>query len=453
MRLYNSKFIILIFLILILILFCSCVDRNYNSSVQSNMPSELPNAGESTIIENGDNMSNDFHDSKENQIFVNKINNIPDNFIFGMDTSCVPSLEASGVKYFDENNIEKDVFQILMENGINCIRVRIWNNPYDNNGNGYGGGNCDIENAIEIAKRAAKYEMKLFIDFHYSDFWADPSKQQAPKEWNKMSVDDKSKALYSYTRESLLKLKDTGVEIALVQIGNETNNAFCGEYISKDNDWINISKLMSAGIKAVREYTPNALVAIHFTNPEKQGSYMYYSRMLEENNVDYDVFASSYYPLWHGTIDNLATSLSEVAKKYDKKILIAETSYPYTSKNTDFHNNTISENDRNNLKYGISLQGQAEYLRELIDTLVNNSTNVIGVCYWEGTWISIGTKSYENNLKLWEKFGSGWATSFSAEYDPDDAGKWYGGCAVENQAFFYENGKVTPVLSVFKKIS
>lgn len=127
--------------------------------------------------------------------------NLPEDFILGMDASCVPSLENSGVKYYDHNGTEKDVYQILSENGINYIRVRIWNDPYDANGNGYGGGNCDLANAIAIGQRATKYGLKLLVNFHYSDFWADPGKQAVPKAWKGLDIDAKSEALYTYTKD------------------------------------------------------------------------------------------------------------------------------------------------------------------------------------------------------------------------------------------------------------
>ena len=134
------------------------------------------------------------------ELSVQSVENLSDDFIVGMDASCVPSLEDGGVRFYDHDGNEKDVYQILAENGINYIRVRIWNDPYDENGNGYGGGNCDLENAVKIGKRATKYGMKLLVNFHYSDFWADPGKQMAPKAWKGMNLEDKSQALYEYTK-------------------------------------------------------------------------------------------------------------------------------------------------------------------------------------------------------------------------------------------------------------
>ena len=373
---------------------------------------------------------------------IEKVEGIPEDFILGMDASSVPSLEAGGVRYYDHNGTERDVYEILAENGINYIRVRVWNDPYDSEGHGYGGGNCDIENAIEIGKRATSFGMRLLVNFHYSDFWADPAKQMVPKAWADMEIAEKADALYSYTKECLVMLKSAGVDVGMVQIGNETNGAMCGE-----SDWKNICALMSAGSKAVREECPEALVAVHFTNPERTGSYGYYSEKLNTYGVDYDVFASSYYPYWHGTLEDLSVELEGVAKKYGKRVMIAETSYAYTSLDTDYFGNTIGAGG-GALGYALTPEGQAELVHDVIDAVVSTEGG-IGVFYWEGTWIAAGGKSYEENLSLWEKHGSGWASSYAAEYDPSDAGMWYGGCAVDNQAFFDKNGRALPSLKVF----
>ena len=372
--------------------------------------------------------------------------NLPEDFILGMDASCVPSLENSGVKYYDHNGTEKDVYQILSENGINYIRVRIWNDPYDANGNGYGGGNCDLANAIAIGQRATKYGLKLLVNFHYSDFWADPGKQAVPKAWKDLDIDAKSEALYTYTKDCLEQLVAAGVDIGMVQVGNETNGALCGENGSAPDGWKNITQLMKAGSRAVREVCPDALVAIHFTNPERVGSYENYGKQLQEHRVDYDVFASSYYPYWHGTLSNLTTELNKIADQYGKKVMVAETSYAYSTADTDYHGNTVGSGSSTGHPY--TVQGQADQIRDVIQA-VADMHNGIGVFYWEGTWISVGGSSYQENAALWEKYGSGWASSFASEYDPKDAGQWYGGCAVDNQALFDKDGKALESLKIF----
>lgn len=385
-------------------------------------------------------------------LYVEKVENLPEDFIMGMDASCVPALENSGVKYYDHEGTEKDVYEILSSNGINYIRVRVWKDPYDADGNGYGGGNCDVDNAIAVGKRATAYGMKLLVDFHYSDFWADPGKQMVPKAWEGMTIEQKETALYEYTKESLQKLKDAGVDVGMVQVGNETNGALCGESSGSLGGWKRICQLFSAGAKAVREVLPDAQVVVHFANPEKADQYVSYGKNLDYYGVDYDVFASSYYPYWHGTLENLSQVLSNIATTYDKKVMVAETSYAFTAEDTDFNGNTIGEGSAVTKNYPYTLQGQANLVRDVIDTVVNKTANGIGVFYWEGTWISVGGKSWEENSALWEKYGSGWASSYAAGYDPKDAGKYYGGCAVDNQAFFDKTGHATEALKVFAQV-
>lgn len=375
-------------------------------------------------------------------LFVAPVEGLPQDFILGMDASSVLSLEKGGVKYYGFDGAEADVFQVLAAGGVNYIRLRVWNDPFDSQGRGYGGGNCDIDAAVEMGKRATAAGMKVLIDFHYSDFWADPKKQMVPKAWVGMDIDAKAAALGEYTADCLQKLKDAGVDVGMVQLGNETNGAMCGEKI-----WMNIWKLMDAGSKAVRAAFPEALVAVHFTNPEIAGNLMTFAKKLDYYQLDYDVFASSYYPYWHGTLDNLTAVLSEVARTYGKKVMVAETSYAFTAQDTDFYGNTIGEGG--GVGYPLTVQGQANCVRDVVDTVANRVENGIGVFYWEGTWISAGGDSYEANQALWETNGSGWASSFSAGYDPEDAGKYHGGCAVDNQAFFDATGHPIESLKVF----
>ncbi len=377
-------------------------------------------------------------------LYVKRVDNLPEDFIFGMDASSVIAEEDSGVRYFGLDGEEQDVFQILSENGFNYIRVRVWNHPWDAQGRGYGGGNCDIGKAVEIGKRATKYGMKLLVDFHYSDFWADPGKQMVPLAWKNMEIEEKTEAVYQFTRDCLLKLKEAKIDVGMVQVGNETNGMLCGEKI-----WFNIQYLMQAGARATREVFPEALVALHFANPEKAGSYMTYAKKMDYYQVDYDVFATSYYPYWHGTLDNLSAVMTEIADTYGKKVMVVETSYPYTAEDTDFSVNSVGDGGGIVKAYPFTVQGQANCIRDITDTVVNRMKNGIGVVYWEGCWISVGGNSWEENSALWEQYGSGWASSYAAVYDPNDAGRYYGGCAVDNQALFDRHGRALPSLRVF----
>ena len=368
---------------------------------------------------------------------------LPEGFILGMDCSSLLAEEASGVRYYDFDGTERDLMEILAENGISHIRVRVWNDPFDAEGRGYGGGNCDVNCAAELGRRAAAAGLKLIVDFHCSDFWADPGKQTVPKAWAGMALAEKADALYAFVRESLETVTAAGADVAMVQIGNETNGFFCGE-----TDWDAIALLMQSGVRAVREACPDALAALHFTNPERAGAYAYYAQQLDRRAVDYDVFASSWYPYWHGTLENLSAVLTEVAETYGKQVLVMETSYAYTAEDTDFFGNTAGSGGE--AGWPFTVEGQTAALRAVIDA-VRDTKSGLGVVYWEGAWISVGGGSWKENSALWERFGSGWASSYAAEYDPEDAGRWYGGCAVDNQALFGADGKALPSLRAFSQ--
>lgn len=369
------------------------------------------------------------------------------NFICGCDISSLIAEENSGVVYYNNDGEQEDLCKILADNGVNLIRLRVWNDPYDKDGNGYGGGNCDTEKAIEIGKRATNNGMSVMIDYHYSDFWADPSKQMCPKAWEGMTVSEKSEALYQYTIESLGKILDTGVDVSMVQIGNETTTGLAGEY-----DWKNITELMKAGSRAVRElsekYEKKIKVVIQFTNPESSKSYDKYASTLKENEVDYDVFASSYYPFWHGGLKNLKKVLSNVVENYGKEVMIAEISYTYTKEDGDGYQNTITGSS----KYETSEAGQISALTDCADVIKSLGESGLGICYWEPAWIPVPEKDGESRSDLWEKSGSGWASSFAAEYDPDDAGIYYGGSSWDNQALFDFEGHPLASLDVFNQI-
>ena len=382
--------------------------------------------------------------AEDSPLYVRKVENMPENFILGMDVSSVLAEEASGVKYYDFQGNERDLMEILASCGVNYIRVRVWNNPYDSQGRGYGGGNCDVDTAVAIGVRATRCGMKLLVDFHYSDFWADPGKQMVPKAWRGMDIEEKTEACHAFTRDALTRLKEAGVDVGMVQVGNETNGQLCGE-----QTWFNIQYLMQAGARATREVYPQALVAVHFANPERADSYMTYARKLDYYGVDYDVFASSYYPYWHGTLENLGRVLTEVSQTYGKKVMVVETSYAYTGEDSDFSGNTIGDGGAIVKNYPFTVQGQASCVRDVVDTVVNGTPAGIGVVYWEGAWISVGGNSWEENHALWEQYGSGWASSHAASYDPYDAGVYYGGCAVDNQAMFDPTGHPLESLRVF----
>lgn len=378
-------------------------------------------------------------------IVVDKIDGLPADFINGVDISSILALEESGVTFRDWDGQTADVFDVLESADVNYVRVRVWNDPFDAQGNGYGGGDNDIAAAVEIGERATAHGMKLLVDFHYSDFWADPAKQKAPKAWSAMTVAQKAEATEAYTADALTQLEDAGVDVGMVQVGNETNNGVAGV-----TGWANMSQIFSAGSSAVREVYPDALVAVHFTNPERAGSYANIAKQLDTYGVDYDVFASSYYPFWHGSLSNLTTVLDQVATTYDKQVMVAETSWNSTLEDGDGHENTIKPSS-GFTQYPSTVQGQATAVRDVMQAVTDVGPAGIGVFYWEAAWLPVGTPDQlEQNKLLWEAHGSGWASSYAAEYDPEDAGEWYGGSSWDNQALFDFQGNPLESLRVFQ---
>ena len=385
---------------------------------------------------------------EESGIFVQPIADISDEFIRGMDASAVLAVENSGAKYYGFDGEEQDVFKTLAEAGVNYIRLRVWNDPYDENGNGYGGGNNDVATAIELGRRATQYGMKVCIDFHYSDFWADPTKQYVPKAWKGMTIEQKSDALYGFTVTSLTDILNAGVDVCMVQVGNEINKGMSGETFMSS-----VAKLLNAGSSAVREVSKAAgkdiQVAVHYTDIDKQGEVAKITADLDKYGVDYDIFAMSYYSFWHGSMENMQEMAEYVQDTYGKKVVIAETSYCYTAEDGDGSGNSVSGDGDLVDGYDATVQGQADMLRDICEAA--DEADIMGVFYWEGTWIPVGPADADNS-ELWEKYGSGWASSYSGSYDPKDAGKYYGGCSWDNQAMFDFTGHPLDSLKVFREL-
>lgn len=423
-----------------------CGNSSEEAVAETEVTTEAQEVTETTQVETTQETTEANPVADVTDIYVEPIEGISDDFIRGMDASAVLALENSGVKYYNFDGEEQDVFQTLSEAGVNYIRLRVWNDPYDENGNGYGGGNNDLPTAIELGKRATKYGMKVCIDFHYSDFWADSKRQHAPKAWEGMEIDEKCDALYDYTKDSLTQLFDEGVDVEMVQVGNEINNGMAGEYYLP-----NVTQLLKSGTKAVREiadtYNKDIQVVIHYTNIESNGEIDSLASNLQNNDVDYDIMGLSYYPFWDGSFDNMQRISRYIQKTYNKKVMIAETSYCYTSEDGDGSGNSLVGTDDIVKGYPATVQSQATMVRDVCAAA--NEAGLEGVFYWEGTWIPVGPATADNS-PIWEKYGSGWASSYASDYDPDDAGLYYGGCSWDNQAMFDFTGRPLPSLNVFK---
>lgn len=374
------------------------------------------------------------------------IEGLPEDFIFGMDASSVLVEEKSGVKFYNFDGEEQDVFKTLGEAGINYIRLRVWNDPYDSEGHGYGGGNNDLATAIVLGKRATDCGMRVYIDFHYSDFWADPSRQHAPKAWEGMDLEQTEEALYIFTREALTQLLDAGVDVGMVQIGNEINYGMSG--VTKREE---VNSLLKSGSRAVREvssaYDKDIQIAVHYTNISDKAQVLGLVEDLVKCDVDFDMIGLSYYPFWNGSFKNMKRVLELIPERFGKKAFLAETSYPYTLEDGDGNDNSVGNSADLMEGYLATVNGQAQMIHDICKNV--NEAGGAGFFYWEGTWIPVG-KSGDDNSPIWEEYGSGWASSYACDYDPEQAGKYYGGCSWDNQALFDFHGYPLKSLRVFR---
>lgn len=395
---------------------------------------------------------------------VSTVSDMPDDFARGVDLSAVIALEKSGAVFsYMDGSSSNDIFEILAGAGVNYVRIRVWNNPYDSSApyKGYGAGNCDLYNAKVLGKRATDAGMKVLIDFHYSDFWADPAKQFAPKAWANYSLAYKKDAVYNYTYDSLKELLDYGVDIGMVQIGNETNGAMAGVGGLYDNVWdlsSGVAALMQQGCYAVDDinsaYGKSMLKVLHFTDFLERGEW--YAQCLEKQGVEYDVFATSYYPMWHGSTSDLADKLTYIAKTYNKKVMVAETAYPYTFDNSDIEGNNVgSASSMVCYDYEVSVSGQAKALRDVFAAVAQVNSSKwgygIGAFYWEPEWISVASSA-------WGTYGSGWASSTSGNYEKlySSSVSLYSstdrGSSWDNMTLFDKNGNALKSLYVFNDI-
>ena len=366
--------------------------------------------------------------------------------ILGVDVSELLSQESSGVVYYDASGRPANALAVLAENGISHVRLRVWNDPFDEQGRGYGAGNIDAEAAAVLSARAAALGMKTLLDFHYSDFWADPSRQIEPKAWRGMSVSQKETALAVYTEETLRRILDAGGDVDMVQVGNETNNGMAGEY-----DLDHMAQLIAAGCRAVRKtaaaYNRRIKVCVHLTDPQDYGYLSSVIKILNRHGADYDAVGLSYYPYWHGTLADLSYAIDNVRKDFGKEVFVAETSWPFTLEDGDGSDNVINYNPG---IYPVTPEGQAQEVRDVCRCTADAGGTA--VFYWGGIWTPVGPDSQANEI-IWETKGSGWATRFASKYDPEHVGDYYGGCAWDNQALFDFTGHPLPALDAMRQLS
>ncbi|QDA61898.1 glycoside hydrolase family 53 protein [Hymenobacter jejuensis] len=251
-----------------------------------------------------------------------------DGKILGADISFLPQLEDRGIK-FQDKGVQKDAIEILKDHGFNYVRLRIFNNPAADSGYSPKRGFCDLEHTKQMAARAKKAGMKLLLDFHYSDTWADPQKQFKPSAWANLSGAQLNQAIHDYTRDVLLALKAQGTTPDMVQVGNEINHGMIwpdGDVQQADSlvKFDALADLLKAGVSAVHEVAPKTLVMLHIALGGQNLHSVTWLDRIRARNVPFDVIGESYYPKWHGTIPELRNNLTDLAKRYPQDVVVVE---------------------------------------------------------------------------------------------------------------------------------
>ncbi|MRN53455.1 glycosyl hydrolase 53 family protein [Paenibacillus monticola] len=344
-------------------------------------------------------------------------------FIKGADISTLQAVEDAGGKYYD-HGVEKDLLDILKSRGVNYIRLRIWNDPEE------AGGYNDREHVVELAQRVKAKGFKLLLDFHYSDFWADPGKQNKPGAWVNYSYEELKQAVYDYTHSVMEELKEKGASPDMVQIGNEINGGMLwpdGKSYDQENAFDKLVPLLNSGVQAVRDAQAvgqNIKIMIHLAEGGKNDTFRWFFDELTKRNLDYDVIGASFYPYWSGTLDSLQYNLDDISKRYGKEVIVAETAYPFTLEDADgFENNIARQDQLDGSGFPATVAGQ----KAEVKTMMNVVSKVpegkgTGIFYWEPAWIPAA--------------GVGWKVG--------EGNAW------ENQAMFDFAGNALPSLDVFK---
>ncbi len=335
-------------------------------------------------------------------IIVRRIDGLSPSFIRGADVSMLAQIEASGGKFRRDDGAVGDPLAILRDHGVNWVRLRLWNHPFfakettiggirNPAGAPVGGGNDDEQVVIGLAKQAKALGLSVLLDFHYSDFWADPGNQQTPAAWAGLSAPELERAVHDYTERVLRDMAAAGAAPDMVQIGNEINNGMLwpvGRVGPGSEGYDELIRLLDAGVSAVRTADPRAKIMIHIADNGTAAVKRFFDQV--SPRVDYDVIGLSYYPYWHGTLSELRSTLDTVAARYDKPIVIAETAYPFTDKNADSTPNTFSGDDPVAGGFAVSVQGQATEIRDVMAALAAIPDHRgLGLFYWEPDWIPV----------------------------------------------------------------
>ncbi|HMO33629.1 MAG TPA: glycosyl hydrolase 53 family protein [Lacibacter sp.] len=324
-------------------------------------------------------------------------------FIAAVDISSYPEISKANPLFYDVNGNPKDFLQLLKENGVNTIRLRLWVHPV----NGHSG----LDEVRQFATGLKEKGFKIWLTLHYSDTWADPGSQELPAAWKGLDFPALKDSVYAYTKKIMQEIRPE-----LIQIGNEINSGMLHPHGNITTNPGNFIQLVRAGCSAVRETKADCKIILHVAG--FQGANWFFNQV---STVDYDIIGISYYPIWHGkSVPDLAAKLQELSTTYKKKILIAETAYPFTLGWNDWTNNIVGQTDQLILPdYPATPDGQQKFIHQIKKT-IRDTKNGIGFCYWGAELIA-------------------WKGNQSSTGSP-----W------ENQALFDFNNKALPVLNEFK---
>ncbi|PMU03296.1 glycoside hydrolase family 53 protein [Aeromonas salmonicida] len=358
-------------------------------------------------------------------------------FIKGADLSMLAEVEKHGGKFFDEHGNPQDAMAILKENGFNYIRLRLWVDPKDADGKPYGGGNNDLATTIELAKRAKANGMKFLLDYHYSDFWTDPARQNKPKAWASMNIDQLTEAVYQHTKTTMDAFAKAGVLPDMVQVGNEINGGMLWpegkSWGQNGGEFDRLAGLLNAGIKAVKEHGDQIKIILHLAEGTKNDTFIWWFDEITKRKVPFDIIGLSYYIYWNGPMNALQYNMDDISKRYDKDLIVVEAAYGYTTANCDNAENNFTSKEADDAGYPATVQGQANYLHDLLQVVTKvPEGRGKGVFYWEPAWLPTP--------------GATWATKAGMKYNSDD---WKEGNARENQSLFDCQGKVLPSIKAF----
>jgi len=363
----------------------------------------------------------------------------------GIDCSTYLEEEEHGAKYFDGDK-QINPLKAFRANGVDIMRIRVWVDPYGENGEPYLAGNCDEDNFYRLALLAQKEGYSVLLDIHYSDFWVDPGKQTIPKSWRGQSFEELKDTVYKYTLHLLIEAKNRGIKLWGVQVGNEITNGMLwpvGKLVHGGDEaprlgYKNLIAFLKNGSRACREVFPSARIIIHLERSYDVEIYDEFFTQMKKAELDYDVIGYSYYPYWHGGFDQFFANV-DMCKKFGKELMVMEVSYVFTLKDykkEDKAHLVISEENADKLPfkqtYPFTPEGQAAFTREFLAGCKRHG--ISAVFWWEPMWIPGDGLCWASEA----------AQNYIGETGKSTRNEW------ANQCLFDYEGKKLPAFDCYK---